>query len=215
MAIDDIVDMVAVRNCLMSTLSAVGMARVVSGARMGRRAASRIRLARGENVLVNVSLVEMMQVPVVKIILVAIVFDGLVPAVGPVLMIVSVVYRVIRFHRSLSLSPASSLGERCSWPYARAVTLCVVSIERRSTSLAAVSFARTRHDHPGSMSTHHVADISRHFVPIAAIVLVRGRRQRYESPCDAVEVVCTLARSRTAESGPNESRSNSRERPRR
>src|SRR5205814_2814482 len=84
----------------------------------------------------------------VKIILVAIVFDGLVPAVGPVLMIVSVVYRVIRFHRSLSLSPASSLGERCSWPYARAVTLCVVSIERRSTSLAAVISARTRHDHP-------------------------------------------------------------------
>jgi len=104
MSIDDIVDMVAVRNCLMSTLSAVGMARVVSGARMGRRAASRIRLARGENVLVDVSLVEMMQVPVVKIILVAIVFDGLVPAVGPVLMIVSVVYRVIRFHRSLSIS---------------------------------------------------------------------------------------------------------------
>ena len=148
--------MVAVRNCLMSTLSAVGMARVVSGARMGRRAASRIRLARGENVLVDVSLVEMMQVPVVKIILVAIVFDGLVPAVGPVLMIVSVVYRVIRFHRSLSLSPASSLGERCSWPYARAVTLCVVSIERRSTSLAAVISARTRHDHPGSMSAHDV-----------------------------------------------------------
>ncbi len=57
MSIDDIVDMVAVRNCLMSTLSAVGMARVVSGARMGRRAASRIRLARGENVLVDVSLV--------------------------------------------------------------------------------------------------------------------------------------------------------------
>src|SRR5438132_10735120 len=146
MAIDDIVDMVAVRNCLMSTLSAVGMARVVSGARMGRRAARRIRLARGENVLVNVSLVEMMQVPVVKIILVAIVFDGLVPAVGTVLMFVSVVYRVIRFHRSLSLSPASSLGERCSWPYTRAVTLCVVSFERRSTSLAAVISARTRHD---------------------------------------------------------------------
>ena len=40
--------------------------------------------------LVNVSLVEMMQVPVVKIILVAIVFDGLVPAVGPVLMIASI-----------------------------------------------------------------------------------------------------------------------------
>ena len=86
MSIDDIVDMVAVRNCLMSTLSAVGMARVVSGARMGRRAASRIRLARGENVLVDVSLVEMMQVPVVKIILVAIVFDGLVPAVGTIRM---------------------------------------------------------------------------------------------------------------------------------
>ena len=51
--VDDIVDMVAVRNCLMSTLSAVGMARVVSGARMGRRAASRIGLARGENVLVE------------------------------------------------------------------------------------------------------------------------------------------------------------------
>jgi len=148
MSIDDIVDMVAVRNCLMSTLSAVGMARVVSGARMGRRAASRIRLARGENVLVDVSLVEMMQVPVVKIVLVAIVFDGLVPAVGPVLMIVPVVYRVIRFHRSLSRSPASSLGERCSWPYARAVTLCVVSVERRSTALAAVISARTRHDHP-------------------------------------------------------------------
>ena len=48
------------------------------------------------------------------------------------------------------------------------------------------------------------ADISRHFAPIAAIVLVRGRRQRYECPCDAVDVVCTLARSRTAESGPNE-----------
>src|SRR2546430_17588987 len=82
MAIDDIVDMVAVRNCLMSTLSAVGMARGVSGARMGRRAASRIRLARGENGLVDVSLVGRMQGPVVKIILVAIGFDGLVSAGG-------------------------------------------------------------------------------------------------------------------------------------
>ena len=101
MSVDDIVGMVAVRNRVMSTLSAVGMARVMSGARMGRRAASRICLARAENVLVDVSLVDMMQVPVVKIVLVAFVFEGLVPAVGPVLMIVPVVYRVIRFHRSL------------------------------------------------------------------------------------------------------------------
>src|SRR5258708_24959636 len=91
MSIDDIVDMVGVRNCLMSTLSAVGMARVVSGARMGRRAASRIRLAPGENVLVDGSLVEMMQVPVVKIVLVAFVFDGLLPPGGPRPMIVPVV----------------------------------------------------------------------------------------------------------------------------
>ena len=104
MSVDDIVDMVAVRNCVMFTLFAVGMARVVSGARMGRRAASRIRLARGENVLVDMSLVDMMQVPVVKIVLVAFVFDGLVSAVGPVLMIVRVVYPVIRLHRSLPLS---------------------------------------------------------------------------------------------------------------
>lgn len=96
MSVDDIVDMVAVRNGVMSTLSAVSMARVVSGARMGRRAASRNCLARAENVLVDVSLVDVMQVPVVKIVLVAFVFDGLVSAVGPVLMIVPVVYRVSR-----------------------------------------------------------------------------------------------------------------------
>jgi hypothetical protein len=102
--VHDIVDMVAVRNCVMSTLSVVGMARVVSGARMRRRAASRIWLACAENVLVDVPLVDMMQVPVVKIVLVAFVFDGLVPALGPVLMIVSVVYPVIRLHRSLPLS---------------------------------------------------------------------------------------------------------------
>jgi len=62
---DDIVDMIAVRNCVMSARSAVGMAHVVSGARMGRRAASRICLTRAENVLVDVSVVDMMQVPVV------------------------------------------------------------------------------------------------------------------------------------------------------
>jgi len=102
---DDIVDMIAVRNGVMSTRSAVGVARVVSGARMGRRAASRMCLARAENVLVNVSLVDMMQMPVVKIVLVAFVFDDLVPAVRPVLMIVPVVYPVIRLHRSLRLFP--------------------------------------------------------------------------------------------------------------
>ena len=48
--VDDIVDMVAVRNGVMSTRSAVDMARVVSGARMERRAASRICFTRAENV---------------------------------------------------------------------------------------------------------------------------------------------------------------------
>jgi len=86
MSVDDTVDMVAVRNRAMSTRSAVGMARGVSGGRIGRRAASRIHLARAENVLVDVSLVDMMQVPVVKIVLVAFVFDGLVPAVGTIRM---------------------------------------------------------------------------------------------------------------------------------
>jgi len=71
MSVDDTVDMVAVRNRVMSTRSAVGMARGVSGGRIGRRAASRIHLARAENVLVDVSLVDMMQVPVVKTVLVA------------------------------------------------------------------------------------------------------------------------------------------------
>ena len=86
MSVDDTVDMVAVRNRAMSTRSVVRMARGVSGGRIGRRAASRIHLARAENVLVDVSLVDMMQVPVVKIVLVAFVFDGLVPAVGTIRM---------------------------------------------------------------------------------------------------------------------------------
>src|SRR5213596_219718 len=57
MSVDDTVDMVAVRNRAMSTRSVVRMARGVSGGRIGRRAASRIHLARAENVLVDVSLV--------------------------------------------------------------------------------------------------------------------------------------------------------------
>src|SRR3989441_998111 len=101
MSVDDIVDMVAVRNCVMRTRSAVSMGCVVSGARMARRAAGRIPLACAQNVLVDVSVVDMMQVSVVKIVLVAFVFDGRVPAVGPVLMIVLFVYPVIRLHRSL------------------------------------------------------------------------------------------------------------------
>src|SRR5258708_1521333 len=49
-----------------------------------------------------------------------------------------------------------------------------------------------------------VADIFRRFATIAAVPLARGRRQQYECACDAVDVVRTLARSRAAESGPNE-----------
>src|SRR3989442_11293539 len=52
-----------------------------------------------------------------------------------------------------------------------------------------------------------LADISRHFAPIAAVLLARGRHERYEFARDAADVVRTLARSRAAESGPLRSRS--------
>jgi hypothetical protein len=110
MSLHEIVDVVAVRNRVMSARCAVRMARVVSGARMGRRAAGRICLTRAEHVLVDVSLVDVMQVPVVQIILVVFVFDGLVPAAGSMLMLVPLVNLVLGLHRCLLSLLGSSLA---------------------------------------------------------------------------------------------------------
>jgi hypothetical protein len=49
-----------------------------------------------------------------------------------------------------------------------------------------------------------LADISGHFAPFAAVPLAWDRGERYQCACDAADVVRTQARSRAAESRPNE-----------
>jgi len=86
MAVDKVVDVVAVRHRLVAATRTVAMVGVMTAAAMVGRAAVRVALAHGDDMLVDVVLVRMMQVAVMEIVDVAIVAHGEMAAPGTVLM---------------------------------------------------------------------------------------------------------------------------------
>lgn len=108
-AVDEVVDVVTVRNGLMAAARTVDVVAAVAGARMLRCADSRIGAANLERALVHMSLVEAVQVTVVQIVDVIAVAHGAVTAVGAVLVGVVVVDAMSRHESSDRLRAAAGL----------------------------------------------------------------------------------------------------------
>jgi hypothetical protein len=85
---DEVVDVIAMRDRLVTATCAVDMTLRVTGAAVRRRARGRIGRADLENALVHVAIVAVMKVAVVEVVDVVAVKDGEVAAVGAVDMIV-------------------------------------------------------------------------------------------------------------------------------
>lgn len=90
-AVDQIVDVVAVGHGLVSAAGAVDMAVLVTGAPVFRGASGRVRLADLDHVLVHVVSVGVMEVAVVEVVHVVPVLDGDVAALGAVDVVVVLV----------------------------------------------------------------------------------------------------------------------------
>jgi hypothetical protein len=88
-ALDQVVDVIAVRHAGMSAGGAVNVVGGVAGAAVVRRALRRVGRVDGDRVLVDMIAVDVVQVPVVEIVDVAGVLDREVAAVGAVDMIVA------------------------------------------------------------------------------------------------------------------------------
>lgn len=74
--VDEIVDVIAMRDGFMTAASAMPVSGVVAGAGVARRAGSRIGAAHFDHVLIDMIAVRLMQVAVVKIVYVIAVLDG-------------------------------------------------------------------------------------------------------------------------------------------
>jgi hypothetical protein len=86
MALYQVIHMVAMRNCFMTTIGTMLMALFVLSAVVSRRALCRIASTDGNLVLAHMITVDVMQVSVVKIIHVIVVLHGCVTAIGTVYM---------------------------------------------------------------------------------------------------------------------------------
>lgn len=85
---DEVVDVIAMRNYLVTATRAVDMALGVTGAAVRRRARGRIGRVDLDDALVHVAIVEVVKVPVVEVVDVVTMADGEVAAVGAVDVIV-------------------------------------------------------------------------------------------------------------------------------
>ena len=94
-AVDQVVDVVAMRPGLVTAARPVDMVRVMSTAAVGRRAVRRVGRGDRDHMLIDVIPVRMMQMTIVEVIDVSLVDDGLVAAIGTVDMIVGFVRRAI------------------------------------------------------------------------------------------------------------------------
>jgi len=83
-AVDEIIDVVPVRNGLMAAAGPVTMTMAMSLTSMSRRAGGRVCRADGKDMLIHVVFMEVMKVPVVQVILMVLVVDGTVAAKRPV-----------------------------------------------------------------------------------------------------------------------------------
>lgn len=84
MAIDEIVDVIAMGNCLMAASRAMLVTGFVTGAEVIRRASRRIGLTHLDHVLVDMIAVRLMQVAVVQVVDMVAVLDGDMAAAGAV-----------------------------------------------------------------------------------------------------------------------------------
>ena len=94
-AIDEIVDVVAMRYCFVTAAGAVHVSRFVATAVVVGRASVRVGGADCDDVLINVVTMLVVQVAVVQVINVAFVLDGGVAAVRAVLVFVVGVVRFV------------------------------------------------------------------------------------------------------------------------
>jgi hypothetical protein len=100
MAIDQVVDMIPMRNRRVTTVRAVNVRVSMSVAVVARRALLRINRGNLDAVLVHMVAVRIMQVPIVKIIRVAIVFHRHVTTFWAVLVAVSTLMLLVNLrHR--------------------------------------------------------------------------------------------------------------------
>ena len=105
--IDEVVDVVAVRNGFVPAVRAVDVSLVVPGAGVSGGAVRRVPLADLDHMLIDVVFVDVVQVPVVKVVDVAVVHDGGVPAVGAVHVVVALVF--------VAVHGFSGSGSGCCW----------------------------------------------------------------------------------------------------
>jgi hypothetical protein len=98
-AIDQVVGVIAVGNTLVAAFRAVLVRLVVSATVVLGRTAGRIGISDCQFVLFDLGTLDMVQMPIMKVINVTFVDDARVPAVGPVLMGVAF---VVRSHGSFS-----------------------------------------------------------------------------------------------------------------
>lgn len=109
--VDEVVDVVAVGHGLVAAGGTVDVTGVMSRARVGRRAGPGVGAADLDAALVDVTVVQAMQVPVVQVVDVVAVPDGGVAAVGAVLVRV-VVVDAMNGHGGLLRSGAAASGLR-------------------------------------------------------------------------------------------------------
>lgn len=93
-SIDEIIDVVAVRDCFVSTARAVHVARLMAGTAVLRRTAIGVAVGYLDDVLVHVIAMGMVQVSIVQVIDVVAVADGGVSAAGAVLVVVMGMLRI-------------------------------------------------------------------------------------------------------------------------
>ena len=85
-ALYQVVDMVAMGHPFMAAIRTMNVPFIVTGAVMVSRASVGIRCVHFEHVLIDMIPVHMVQVPVMQVVDVPVMADGLVPAVRPVLV---------------------------------------------------------------------------------------------------------------------------------
>ena len=88
-AVDEIVDMIAVRNLRVATIRAVDVPRLMAAALVMGRAFIGVRRSHRQHALINMVAMVMMQVTVVQVINVSVVLDGQMTATRTMLMFVA------------------------------------------------------------------------------------------------------------------------------
>jgi hypothetical protein len=90
-AVDEIIQVISVRNGFMAATGPMAMTRLMCLTTMSGRAGDRVRRAHGEDMLIHMVFMQVMKVPVVQVILMVLVVDDTVAAMRPVLVPVGVV----------------------------------------------------------------------------------------------------------------------------